>query len=256
MKKIIEKILTTIRKIVGTKALKSNQHIIISEQSKLIDIQNEILKSQIFNSTITDSEWLKYKSFSPGGWAVDYGFLYTLYRVLNDMKPQNILEFGLGQSSKMIHQYANFYKNTSAITCEHDSEWIDFFQRGKIGDYSITIKHLNLEEVTYKGERTLSYKDMPDAFGNEKFDLIVIDAPFGSPRYSRSQIIELVKNNISEVFCIILDDYDRYGEQETFEELKRIISEKYNLSILYMEYKGSKRHMLICHDSLKFLTTL
>jgi hypothetical protein len=80
MKKINEKILRTIRKIVGTKALKSNQQIIISQQLKLIDIQNEILKSQIFNNTITDSEWLKYKSFSPGGWAVDYGFLYTLYR--------------------------------------------------------------------------------------------------------------------------------------------------------------------------------
>ena len=127
MKKSIEKILTAIRKIFGTNKLKNNQQIIISQQSKMIDMQNEILKSQIFNSTIIDSEWLKYRSFSPGGWAVDYGFLYTLYRVLNDMKPKNILEFGLGQSSKMIHQYANFYQNANAITCEHDSEWINFF---------------------------------------------------------------------------------------------------------------------------------
>ena len=40
--------------------------------------QTEILKGLIFNNTISDSKWLKYKSFSPGSWAADYGLLYTL----------------------------------------------------------------------------------------------------------------------------------------------------------------------------------
>ena len=255
MKKSIEKILTAIRKIFGTNKLKNNQQIIISQQSKMIDMQNEILKSQIFNSTIIDSEWLKYRSFSPGGWAVDYGFLYTLYRVLNDMKPKNILEFGLGQSSKMIHQYANFYQNANAITCEHDSEWINFFQRGKIGDYSINIKHLNLDEVTYKGEKTLSYKDMPNIFGDDKFDFIVVDAPFGSPRYSRSQIIDLAKYHLNDQFCIIIDDYNRLGEIETGSELIGLFKEL-NIQVEVTEYLGAKKHLLVCSENLIFLTTM
>jgi len=40
----------------------------------------------IFNNTIIDCEWLKYKNFSPGSWACDYAYLYTLFRVLNDMQ--------------------------------------------------------------------------------------------------------------------------------------------------------------------------
>ena len=89
------------------------------------------MKANLFRDTIQDSEWLRYKNFSPGGWAVDYGVLYTLYRVLNDMKPKNIIEFGLGQSSKMFHQYGAYYRDTKIITCEHNNDWISFFwERG------------------------------------------------------------------------------------------------------------------------------
>ena len=77
---------------------------ILASQEQQGRILEEIHKAEIFSSTIADSEWLKFKSFSPGGWAADYGLLYTLYRVLNGMRPQNVLEFGLGQSSKMIHR--------------------------------------------------------------------------------------------------------------------------------------------------------
>lgn len=255
MKKINEKILRTIRKIVGTKALKSNQQIIISQQSKLIDIQNEILKSQIFNNTITDSEWLKYKSFSPGGWAVDYGFLYTLYRVLNDMKPKNILEFGLGQSSKMIHQYVDYYEGTKAVTCEHDQDWIKYFNRHKNETYDINIKLVETEEINYNDKSTLSYKNIETLFGDEKFDLILVDAPFGSEHYSRSQILKLISNNLSPSFCVIVDDVDRQGEIETIEELKNKF-DSINVKYLDVYYKASKKHYLVCDVSNKFLTSL
>ena len=118
---------------------------------ELKSTQHEILKGLIFNNTISESEWLKYKNFSPGEWAADYGLLYTLYRVLNGMKPKNILEFGLGQSSKMLHQYGKFY-NVNVLTCEHDENWIDFFMKEKIGQYDLNIKKWNL--------RLLHIKDM------------------------------------------------------------------------------------------------
>lgn len=40
----------------------------------------------IFNSTITSSEWLVNKSFSPRRSAMGYQALYPLYRILNDIK--------------------------------------------------------------------------------------------------------------------------------------------------------------------------
>lgn len=252
---MLRKIKRFICKQLGINQLIENQNQIKMELHSLSRKEDELLKAFIFNNTIADSEWLKSKSFSPGGWAVDYGFLYTLYRVLNDMQPKNILEFGLGQSSKLIHQYSNFYKNVRAVTCEHDSEWINFFQSGRRGDYLINIKKFDLEEITYKGENTLSYRDVSTVFGSEKFDLIVVDAPFGSPRYSRSQILDFAKNNLADSFCIIIDDYDRVGEQETAKELMNILDSK---SVKYESniYSGSKQHFLICDEKLKFLTSM
>ncbi|MDR2865578.1 MAG: hypothetical protein LBV68_08220 [Spirochaetaceae bacterium] len=107
------------RKLIGrelfSKLENDNQNNLLLNLEKKIDTimnldkkMNNIINALLFSNTIIDSVWLKYKSFSPGGWAMDNAALFTLYRILNDMSPQNILEFGLGQSSKMIHQYAAF----------------------------------------------------------------------------------------------------------------------------------------------------
>lgn len=230
---------------------------ILANQNKIISqypTQLEILNALKFNSTIADSEWLKFKSFSPGGWAADYGLLYTLYRVVGSMKPQSILEFGLGQSSKILHQYANFY-NVNAITCEHDENWVSFFLDGNDIKYPINISLQELQEIEYKGYKTLSYKNILNNFSNQKFDLIVVDAPFGSEHYSRSQIIDFAKHSLNKRFCIIIDDYERNGEQETFEELKKTLAEN-NISYTCTIYKSSKQHCLLCSKDLSFLTSL
>lgn len=216
--------------------------------------QREILKGMIFNNTISDSEWLKYKSFSPGAWAADYGLLYTLYRVLNGMRPQNVLEFGLGQSSKMLHQYGKFF-NVNVMTCEHDENWIDFFSKEKDGQYDLKIKKMELETISYKGFETLTYKNCVQELGGAKYDLILVDGPFGRPHYSRPQILEIIKTNLSESFCLIIDDTHRSGESETANEVQ-IILESLGRKYLSHTYSSSKKHTLICSDDLSFLTSL
>lgn len=216
--------------------------------------QNEILKGLIFNNTIADSEWFKYKNVSPGLWAADYGLLYTLYRVLNGMKPKTIIEFGLGQSSKLVHQYADFY-HVSAVTCEHDDKWIDFFIEGKDGIYDFNIQKLELETIIYKGYETITYRNLTDTTDDKKYDFILVDGPFGSDRFSRTQVVELAQNNLSDSFCIIMDDTNRHGEEDTVEEVKRILDEK-NISYRSQKYYASKCHTLICSEDLGFLTSL
>ena len=132
---------------------------ILGSQDKIFGLQTEILYAQRFNNTIMDSDWLKYRSFSPGRWAVDYSFLFVLFKILNSMRPSNIIEFGLGQSSKMIHQYASYYQK-DAITIEHDKDWVDFFQKDKRGDYDINIKLMDLEMINYKGTETRKYAEI------------------------------------------------------------------------------------------------
>lgn len=262
MKKTIEKIKRYILGLLGIRKLIENQYRIIDNLNRInkaLDSisgkENDILKAAIFNNTIEDSIWLKYKSFSPGVWAVDYSFLYTLYRVLDDVQPKSIIEFGFGQSSKLIHQYAHFYQAVNAVTCEHDKEWVRFFKNSIRGNYDITIQHIELEEILYKGEKTLSIKDINLIVKDTKFDLIVVDAPFRSDRYSRSQILQLAENNLADGFCIIVDDYERAGEQETVKELVSIITEK-GIQYASKVYSGVKKHFLICDEKLKFLVSL
>lgn len=53
--------------------------------------------------------------------------MYTLYRILDEVQPKNILEMGLGQTSKMTTQYAKYYKDSHLLIVEGDQLWIDNF---------------------------------------------------------------------------------------------------------------------------------
>lgn len=217
--------------------------------------QSEILMSAKFDDTINGCPWLKFKNLSAGGWAGDYGLMYTLFRILNDIHPHRILEFGLGQSSKLIHQYANYYDDTYAVTYEHDVKWIDFFKKGLFEQYKINIHTTELEETQYKGENTLSYKNNCKELIGQRFDLILIDAPFGSPRYSRSQILNIIPDCLSDSFCIIMDDYNRNGEQETINELKDILRHN-RIEFNEKCFSYSKQHYLICSIDNNFLISI
>lgn len=216
--------------------------------------QTEILKGLVFNSTIVDSEWLKYRSFSPGEWAADFGLLYTLYRVLNGMKPKSIMEFGLGQSSKMVHQYANYFK-IDAVTFEHDANWVKFFKEGRDGEYEVNVHLSELENIKYKDFETVTYKDLKKDLDGKKYDLVLVDGPFGSDHYSRTEVIGIAKNNLKDQFCIIMDDTERIGEQETVQEVLEVLKSN-EIDFCYRTYNSTKNHTLICSPNFKFLTSL
>jgi hypothetical protein len=214
-----------------------------------------ISNALLFRGVIADCEWLKYKSFAPGGWAMDNAGLYTLFRILKDTKPKNILEFGLGQSSKMVHQYATFSENVNVLTIEHDKDWITFFCNGIPKDVKVTIKQVDKEIIKFNEFETLSYKNIGEIIEG-KYDFIVVDGPFGSAHYSRSQIIGVVKNGLPKQFCILMDDTERNGEQETIGILRNVLQEK-GIKYLIQEYPGEKsHHTIICSEDQKFLTSL
>ena len=68
---------------------------------------DEILWAEIFHDASSNSTWLHDKAFSAGRWAVGYQYLYSVYRILDEVKPKNILELGLGQSTRLLGQYAS-----------------------------------------------------------------------------------------------------------------------------------------------------
>lgn len=248
------KITKLIWRISGANHLEKQQRQLRQKIENISRIQWELYQATRFRDSIIESPWLKYKSFSLGGWAADYGLMYTIFRTLNAMKPMNILEFGLGQTSKMVHQYAKYY-NANAITCEHDEKWVEFFNNSKDGDYPINVQMMNLQTIQYRGHNTLTYEDCSKTFSNQQFELILVDGPFGSDHFSRSQIIDLAKKNLAQRFCIIIDDYERLGEQETTEEVQDVLKAN-NIHFRSRVYSAEKEHMLICSHDLEFLTTM
>lgn len=248
-------LITQFRKLAGTERLFNSQYALLEEilvQKRKID---EISKALLFLSTIANSLWLKNKSFSPGGWAADFSFLYTLYRVLNDTNPKKIVEFGLGQTTKIISQYCDSM-NCDAFTFEHDDQWIKFFKKSFDISNKLTIQLSNITTVKYKGFETLRYADNVQNITGNKIELIVLDGPYGSDGFSRTQIFDLIPNAINkDQFCLLIDDYQRIGEKNTANEIMKILTDN-KIEFLQQEYSGEKTHFLLCSSKLHFLTTL
>lgn len=251
LKKEITKLIWRIN---GASYLEKQQWQLKQDVEKISRTQWELYQAMRFHDSIIDSQWLEYKSFSLGGWAADYGLMYTIFRTLNAMKPKNILEFGLGQTSKMVHQYAKHF-NAEAITCEHDEEWVSFFNNSKEGDYPVKVQLMNLQTIQYNGYDTLTYEGCSSVFSSQQFEFILVDGPFGSEHFSRPQIIDFAKKNLAPHFCIIIDDYERPGEQETMNEVQNVLKGN-NVPFCSCVYSAEKQHMLICSPDLKFLTTM
>lgn len=233
---------------------KSGIRAILESQNLQNRMAQESLAAITFSNAIQNSEWLKYKSFYPGRWAVEYTFLLTLFRIFEHHRFTNLLEFGLEQTSRMVHQYAAFH-NVPAITVEHDTEWIEFTRKDTHNAYPINVKVLPLEMVDYNGHKTRTYQGIKIAFENQKFDFILADGPFGSEHYSRSQIIQLAKSNLAETFYIIVDDCNRIGEQETVAEVENVLKDN-GVKYAINRYYGLSDYVVICSDNLKFLTSL
>lgn len=219
---------------------------------------SEIIWAEVFNNTIADSDWLKNTSFSPGRWAVGYQYLYVMYRVLNETHPLKILELGLGQSTRMIAQYAAINDNVKHYVVEQDYSWIEFFKNNFPLSSKTKLMLLDYEMSSYKEAKSVRvYKGFKECFEKQKFDFISIDAPLGGDmkQYSRIDILQLLPGCLSDNFVIMLDDCERSGEHCTLAEIEKILT-KNSISYKRGNYMGKKDCVLLCAEHLGFLTSM
>jgi hypothetical protein len=219
---------------------------------------NEALWSHVFRDTISSSEWLQDKAFSPGRWAVGYPYLYVLFRVLNEIRPRRVLELGLGQSTRMIAQYAEASDDVRHTVIEHDAEWIDFFSRNYRLPECTRVTRLDWGVASYKeADDVRVYSGFAAALEGAKFDLISIDGPLGGDmkRYARIDVLRLLPDCLASSFVIMLDDYERDGESHTMREMQYALSGA-GIDYLSCRYSGSKDLGLLCSTDLAFLCSM
>lgn len=236
-----------------------------TEQKKPIkqSWETEVYWAQVYHDTICSSKWLMDKKISPGRMAVGYNFLYLLYRALDDFRPMNILELGLGQSTRLTSQYA---ANLLAqhVVVEHDQKWKEFFLE-KLGALAkglhvweaklITKKDINDQE--YYAYDSENFAGAIQSIGG-KCDLILVDAPFGgkAPK-AKCDILPYLPEILAENFAILIDDCGREGEQNTVREIKRILSKnniKFASSLYYSD--GEKHVCVIASKGWDFLASV
>lgn len=218
----------------------------------------EAVWAQIFNLTISGSTWLQDKAFSPGRWAVGYPYLYVMYRVLNETHPKHILELGLGQSTRMIAQYAAAYEDVEQIVVEHDPEWIQFFCNSYPIPANTQIVQLDREMIPYKeAEAVRVFKGFKENFQGKKFDFISIDAPLGADmnQYSRIDVLKLMPDCLNKNFIIMIDDTDRNGETNTLNEMKQQLV-KGQIAYKQGQYYGEKACSILCAKAMGFLCSM
>jgi hypothetical protein len=166
------------------------------------------------------------------------------------------LELGLGESTKFISAYLdNLLINTTHTVVEHDKNWIEFFNSNFILTERTTIVHCLLKQIIIESNITNSYDGFTEII-NDNYDLIVIDGPFGSDRFSRYDVVSIVKMYTNDKsFIILFDDTDRRGEEDTVNNIiKILINNKVEHHI--RTYSGNKKVTLICSENNKMYISL
>ena len=216
----------------------------------------ELEWAHIYHDSIRGKKWLEELPLNIGRWAGNYSFFYVLNRILMDYKPKSILDLGLGESSKFISTYIdNFLPDTLHTIVEHNEEWIHVFQE-KFGlSKRSTIFFCPLIKAEVKGYKTNSYDGFNDNI-NQKFDLYIVDGPFGSERFSRYNIISLIeKFDLNDQFIIMMDDTNRLGEQDTLNDIKKYL-DLIGITYYVGEYQGNKNVTIIATDKFKYSISL
>ena len=236
------------------KLIKKIKHL-FKTQDEILLHSKELEWAHNFHDSIRGITYIENLNLNIGRWAGGYAFFYILNRILNDYQPKNILEFGLGESSKLISKYIDFNLTITKHTIlEQSIDWKNSFCSRFVLSKSSQVEICEQISKKVKGFEVNSYSNL-DSFVNKKYDLYIVDGPIGSPNYSRYDIIELVQNLGSEdEFIIIMDDYDRKGEKETTNELLTLFKEK-NLTIFHKIYVGKKSIAVLATKKYKYATS-
>lgn len=229
-----------------------------NEQLKISHKSDELYYANLLHDSIKGSPWLKKQDFSLFGWAANYSFIYLLFRILDKTSPMSILEFGLGQTTRVTSQYVT-NKNSLAnlIVCEDNKDWIDIYSPELLKSDNIKINHCELEFFDYENERNDKYANLQEITHNQKFNLIIIDGPTGGGKnFPRSNINDLIKKqHLMNDFIIIFDDAERPGEQLTILKTKEALKEK-NVEFIEFKRTGLKTQHVIASISKSFVQYL
>ncbi|WP_029543131.1 glycosyltransferase family 61 protein [Selenomonas sp. AB3002] len=194
---------------------------------------------QFFSSAVADSKWLIDKSVTLRSDGVGYDFFYILYRAMEELRPNCILELGLGESTKLTCQYAYWAKAQLAIV-EHDRTWAEFF----LGNWSHEhragkvhlLPHTGLADSG--GESQRADNSLKNVVQGKKFSLILMprsSADDGNP-YIR-ELLPYLPDVLDEDFFMLINGRENGDEMNAVQEAEDVLRE-HHIAYVKQQYAG------------------
>lgn len=166
-------------------------------------------------------------NFYPIGAAASYGLLYLPMRILQENAIDSIVEFGSGESTRLIDAIKR--PRTYHVCYEDNPSW-----HGSVGtrlgscDYRLRA----LRDRTVEGRACSWY----DAVEPVDFDLMLVDGPSGVEHFSRLGCWETISSNSKRDFVVVFDDFVRQGERETLALVTRELAARgLGIHVQYLE---------------------
>lgn len=144
--------------------------------------------------------------FYPVGAAASYGLLYLLIRILRENEIGSIVEFGSGESTRLIDALKK--PGTYHVCYEDNPDWHEAV-RARLASCDYRLRACRAR--TIEGKSCSWY----DAVEPVDFDLMLVDGPSGVEHFSRLGCWETISANRKGDFILVFDDCVRPGERET-----------------------------------------
>jgi hypothetical protein len=182
------------------------------------------------------------------------------FKILRLCQPQQILELGSGQTTKLLSCYQRQNPSACVLTLEQDETWAKQIGGPVVHDY----RHVPLEpkQFTCAGTglqlTTIWFKDLPELH-ERKFDYLLVDGPDhggpGTVEYSRCGFLQYMPGLLAQRFIIVFDDAERYGETMTIDALDAILRVGGIKFVRFARY-GIKTQVVFCSTDLTFLRSV
>lgn len=151
------------------------------------------------------------------GSAANYSYLYLLLRICTELPVQRVLELGCGQSTLLLDALAE-RKEFDVVSLEHEAAWAQ-----RIGAQCERARVLEAPLVERRVADRLGKVHDPEVFDGAGVDVLLVDGPQKSKRYSRWGALHWLERIETEDFLVVFDDAERRGELDTIEAALKLL---------------------------------
>ncbi len=217
----------------------------------------EIMWAQKYHDSIENSEWFLKRNLSPGeagSTEVSYNYLYPLYRILDEYHPQSILEWNMGQVTKMTVQYADRYRisHTVMTNDRERAEW--YIKKGNIS-WDCTNLHISpIQNGSANGLNGVIFQDFKEITKDKKYDLLLIKAPSGQVVNTHMDLLTGFIEILAKDFAIFVDHTELNAMAFVLENVVGIL-QQHGIHCFRKDFSSENRMVsVIASESWKYIS--